>query len=96
MGAFPAPVVVLINGAGHPSLGPFFYGPSQVLTEADFERCAALMMELHGDNAIARAQLRAAELRELGEQDAAEIWIQVKVTIERLQAISRRAPATAA
>jgi hypothetical protein len=53
------------------------------------------MMELHGDNAIARAQLRAGELRELGEQDAAEIWIQVKLTIERLQAISRQAPATA-
>jgi hypothetical protein len=42
------------------------------------------MIELHGDNAIARAHLRAADLRWLGENDAAEIWVQVKVTIERL------------
>jgi hypothetical protein len=67
-----------------------------VLTEADFERCATLMIELHGDNASARAQLRAAELYELGEPDAGEIWMQVKVTIEHLQAIRHQAPATAA
>jgi hypothetical protein len=63
-----------------------------VLTGADFERCAVLMVELHGDNASARAHLRAAELRELGEQDAAEIWMQVKATIERLQAKSPTLP----
>jgi hypothetical protein len=63
----------------------------QVLTEADFERCAAIMIELHGDNAIVRAHLRATELRELGERDAADIWMQVQATIERLQP---KSPAT--
>jgi hypothetical protein len=56
-----------------------------MLTEADFGRCAALMIDLHGDNALARAHLRATELREAGERSAAEIWVQVRVTIERLQ-----------
>jgi hypothetical protein len=55
-----------------------------MLTEADFERCAALMVKLHGANAAAHAHLRAMELRELGEKDAAEIWSQVSVMIERL------------
>jgi hypothetical protein len=63
-----------------------------VLTEADFERCSALMIDLYGENAAVRAQLRASELRDLGEQEAAEIWVQVKATIERLQATSAATP----
>jgi hypothetical protein len=42
------------------------------------------MIRRHGDNDIARAHLRAAELRDLGEQDAADIWMHVKVMIERV------------
>jgi hypothetical protein len=42
------------------------------------------MVELYGDNARTRANLRATELRDAGERDAAEIWVQVSLTIEQL------------
>jgi len=62
-----------------------------VLTEADFERCAALMIELPWRKRRRAGCPTCSELRELGERDASEIWMRVKVTIERLQG---KSPAT--
>jgi hypothetical protein len=57
-----------------------------MLTEADLRRCAAAMIERHGPRAATRALLRATELYDLGDRDGAEIWMQVRARIERLQA----------
>jgi hypothetical protein len=57
-----------------------------VLTEADIDRCARYMIDNYGSGAGLRAQLRAADLRDLGEPGAAENWKRVKAAIERIQA----------
>jgi len=57
-----------------------------VLTEADLLRCAAAMIERHGPRAAARSLLRATELYDQGDRDAAEIWMEVRARIARLQA----------
>jgi hypothetical protein len=58
-----------------------------MLTEADLERCATYLIGLHGPEAAAvRAFLRASNLYERGERDAADIWFQVGSMIRRLQA----------
>jgi hypothetical protein len=57
-----------------------------VLTEADIDRCARYMIDNYGAVAARRAELRAVELRALGEPGAAENWERVKTAIERLQA----------
>jgi hypothetical protein len=57
-----------------------------VLTEADLRRCAAVMIERYGPRAATRALLRATDLYDQGDRDAAEIWMQVRARIERLQA----------
>jgi hypothetical protein len=56
-----------------------------VLTEADIDRCARYMIDHYGVGAARRAELRAIELRALGEPAAAENWERVKTAIERLQ-----------
>jgi hypothetical protein len=56
-----------------------------VLTEADIDRCARYMIDNCGAGAALRAQLRAADLRDLGEPGAAENWVRVKAAIERIQ-----------
>jgi hypothetical protein len=56
-----------------------------VLTEADIDRCARYMIDHYGFAAARRAEARAAQLRALGEPDAAENWDRVKGAIERLQ-----------
>jgi hypothetical protein len=56
-----------------------------VLTEADIDRCARYMIDHYGVAAGRRAEARAAQLRALGEPDAAENWERVKTAIERLQ-----------
>jgi hypothetical protein len=57
-----------------------------MLTEVDLRRCAAVMIERHGPRAATRALLRATELYDLGDREAAEIWMHVRARIERLQA----------
>jgi hypothetical protein len=57
-----------------------------VLTEADIDCCARYIIDNCGGGAVLRTQLRAANLRALGEPGAAENWERVKTAIERLQA----------
>jgi len=59
------------------------------LTEADIIRAAKVVIWLRGTAAYDRARHRVGDLRLTGDHEAAEIWLRVAKTIERLQAKAR-------
>jgi hypothetical protein len=61
-----------------------------VLTDADIARCAELMVGLYGEDAGARAALRASELFAARQAGAGSIWLAVKAAIEQLSGPASR------
>src|SRR5215813_13306134 len=59
------------------------------LTEADIIRAAKVVIWLRGTAAYDRARHRVGDLRLTGDHEAAESWLRVAKTIERLQAKAR-------
>lgn len=57
------------------------------MTEPDLEifRSANLFVELHGDEAIAKARDMVRAMRERADADGADRWLQIIMAIERMQ-----------
>lgn len=56
-------------------------------TDRDFERCANVLIKMHGPRAAYRADLRADQLTDEGREEAAAIWREVAATIRRIQRV---------
>jgi len=56
-----------------------------MLTDRDFERCAKVLIKNCGPKAAYRADLRADQLMDEGQEETAAIWREVARTIRRIQ-----------
>jgi hypothetical protein len=65
-------------------------GLIMVVSEADIHRTARLHLERHGDEAVAKARDMVRNLKECGDNEAADIWLRIIVAIE----VSQRGSAT--
>ena len=57
------------------------------MPEADIDifRSANLFVELHGENAVTKAREMVRTMRERGDNDGADRWLQIIVAIERMR-----------
>jgi hypothetical protein len=65
-------------------------GLIMAVSDPDIHRAARLHLERHGDEAVAKARDMVRNLKECGDNEAADTWLRIIVAIEALQ----RGPAT--
>lgn len=56
-----------------------------VVSDPDIHRAARSHLERHGDEAVAKARNMVRNLKEGGDNEAADTWLQIVVAIEVLQ-----------
>jgi len=61
-----------------------------VTANLDTHNSAQLFLELHGDEAVPEARKMVASMRERGDTDGADIWLQIIIAIEELQRQANR------
>lgn len=57
-----------------------------MLTQRDFEWCARILIDRFGAAAAGRAEIRARDLRQQGDQAGCDIWQEVAATVRKMQA----------
>src|ERR1700730_13929121 len=60
-------------------------GLIMVVSDPDIHRAARLHLERHGDEAVAKARDMVRNLKEGGDDEAADTWLRIIVAIEVLQ-----------
>jgi hypothetical protein len=63
-------------------------GLIMVVSDPDIHRAARLHLERHGDEEVAKARDMVRNLKERGENGAADTWLRIIVAIEVLQRAS--------
>lgn len=53
-------------------------------SDLDIYRAARLWLGQHGDDAVAMARRKVAELQTAGQRDGADVWLHIIVAIETL------------
>jgi hypothetical protein len=56
-----------------------------VVSDSDIHRAARLHLERHGNEAVAKARDMVRNLKEGGDNEAADTWLRIIVAIEVLQ-----------
>jgi hypothetical protein len=56
-----------------------------VVSDRDIHRAARLHLERHGDEAVTKARDMVRNLKERGDNEAADTWLRIIVAIEVLQ-----------
>ena len=56
------------------------------------QRTARIYIEIHREQAVARARERVADLQKRGDQIGADMWLRITVAIEELRALGDRQP----
>ena len=59
-----------------------------VVSDSDIHRAARLHLGRHGDEAVAKARDMVRNLKEGGDNEAADTWLRIIVAIEVLQGAS--------
>ena len=55
-------------------------------SDLDIYRAAHLWLGQHGDDAVAMARRKVAELQTAGQRDGADVWLRIIVAMETLLA----------
>ena len=56
-----------------------------MLTPRDFEWCAKVLIDQFGAAAAGRAEIRARDLQQQGDQEGYAIWQEVAATVRKIQ-----------
>ena len=56
----------------------------RMTSDLDIYRAARLWLGQHGDDAVAMARRKVAELQTAGQRDGADVWLRIIVAIETL------------
>ena len=56
------------------------------------QRTARIYSEIHGEQAVAKARERVADLHKRGDSIGADMWLRITAAIEELRALGDRQP----